>query len=331
MSPEAPVAVYTDMDDTDPAEGVALLEAAGFSVRILGTRDPEEIVAGAQDAAVLLPGYASVTRSMIERMPKLRIIALMSMGYDYIDVDAAGRHGIWVTNVPGVATQEVAAHALALTLASLRQLGFYERSATPETWNSRSAVAPPRLSELTLGVLGLGKIGQEFARVAGPLFGRVVGHDPLLSSTPQTSSMLEKNGIERMSLQEVRSTAEVLSLHLPLTESTDRLVDASFLSRMRRGSWLVNVSRGALLDSSAVAEALDSGQLSGVAVDVLDEEPPSPGHPLLGRDDVVITPHIAYFSRYTETEYVRTQARNAVAWLRSGKPESAVNVPVTVP
>lgn len=322
-----PLAVYTDVDDTDPAPGIALLEANGFEVRVLGTRDPHGIIAGARDADALLPGYASITRKVIASLPRLKVVALMSMGFDEVDVEAATEHGVWVTNVPGAATEEVATHALALLLASVRQLPFYTASATPGRWNERAATAPPRLSEQTLGLVGLGRIGREFARLAGPLFGRVVGYDPMLPDTAEVSADLAALGVRRASLEEVRAASDVLSLHLPLTAETAGMVDAGFLGAMPPGSLLVNVSRGGLVDAAALAAALDAGHLAGAALDVLEHEPPAAGHPLLGRDDVVLTPHIAYFSRRTEIEYVRIQAQNAVTTFATGTPDSPVNAP----
>ncbi len=320
-----PVAVYTDVDDTDPAAGIALLEAGGFEVRVLGTRDPAAIIEGARDADALLPGYAAVGREVIAALPRLKVIALMSMGFDYVDVDAATEHGVWVTNVPGAATEEVATHALGLLLATTRQLPFYTTSATADRWNERAATAPPRLSELTLGVVGLGRIGREFARIAGPLFGRVLGYDPMLPDTSEIVADLAALGIERTSLDEVRRASQALSLHVPLTTETERMVDAAFLDAMPHGSFLINVSRGGLIDDQAVVDALDSGRLAGAALDVLDQEPPPAGHPLVGRPDVVLTPHIAYFSQFTEAEYVRVQAQNAVTALATGTPDAPVN------
>ncbi|GAB2560289.1 C-terminal binding protein [Leucobacter ruminantium] len=323
-----PIAVYTDVEDTDPSLGIRLLEENGFEVRVLGTRDPDEIIAGARDATVLLPGYAAITREIIEALPQLRLVSLMSMGFDYVDLEAASERGVWVTNVPGAATEEVATHALAILLSSVRQLPFYTASANPRDWNERAAAPPPRLSETTLGIIGLGKIGRELARLAGPLFGTIVGYDPMLPDTPEVRAELEGLGVVRAELEEVRRTADVLSLHLPLTPETERMVDAAFLAEMPRGSVLVNVSRGGLIDDGALVAALDEGRLSGAALDVLDQEPPAEGHPLLGRDDIVLTPHIAYFSARTEIEYVRIQAQNAVSLLESGNPDSPVNRPL---
>jgi D-3-phosphoglycerate dehydrogenase len=331
MTTARPLAVYTDVEDTDPAPGIALLESHGFVVRVLGTRDPAEIVEGARDAVALLPGYASVTREMIEALPNLEIIGLMSMGFDYVDVDAATEHGVWVTNVPGAATEEVATHALAIMLHSLRQLRFYLASATPTDWNERAPQAPPRLSEKTLGIVGLGRIGRELARQAGPLFGHVIGYDPLMPDTPEVRADLERLGVRRTDLAEVRRTSDVLSLHLPLTPDTERMVDADFLAAMPKGALLVNVSRGALIDEDALAAALDAGHLGGAALDVLATEPPQPGHPLVGRDDVVLTPHIAYFSERTEIEYVRIQAQNVVTFRETEAPESPINRPAPRP
>lgn len=327
MTDTRPLAVYTDVEDTDPAPGIALLEAHGFEVRVLGTRDPQRIIDGARDAVALLPGYASVTREMIEAMPNLEIIALMSMGFDYVDLDAATEHGVWVTNVPGAATEEVATHALAIMLHSLRQLRFYLASANPADWNERASSAPPRLSERTLGVIGLGRIGRELVRQAGPLFGRVLGYDPLMPDTPEVRADLDALGVTRTGLDEVRRASDVLSLHLPLTPETAHMVDAEFLAGMPQGALLVNVSRGALIDEEALAASLDAGHLGGAALDVLATEPPQPGHPLVGRDDVVLTPHIAYFSERTEIEYVRIQAQNAVTLHETGAPDSPVNRP----
>ncbi|WP_405217076.1 C-terminal binding protein [Agrococcus sp. Ld7] len=328
----APVAVYTDIDDTDVSLGVEMLERAGFTVRILGTRDAAAIVRGARDADVLLNGYAQITRAMLEAMPRLRLVATMSMGFDMVDLEAAAERGVVVTNVPGAATEEVATHALALMLHAVRQLRFYTGSANPTDWNARAPRPPQRLSEVTLGIVGLGKIGREFARLAGPLFGEVIGFDPLLPDTDALRAELARLGVQRTGLAEVRDRSHVLSLHLPLTPETERMVDAAFLRAMPTGAVLVNVSRGALVDEPALAAALDARQLSAAALDVLADEPPRADHPLLGRDDVVLTPHIAYFSGRTESEYVRIQAQNAISLFETGRADSPVpGTPVAAP
>ena len=326
---DRPVAVYTKNDDTDAAPGIALLERAGFDVRELDTNDAQEIIDGAQDAVALLVGYAEIDRRVIESLPNLRLVSLMSMGFNNVDIDAANEHGVWVTNIPGVATEEVATHALALLLQSVRQFGYYTKSSTAnfEEWNSRAEIAPWRLSERTLGIVGLGKIGRKFIEFAGPLFGEVVGYDPLLPDTDDVRAMLDELGVRRTSLEEVQRVSNVLSLHVPLTPETEHMIDERFIEGMPERALIVNVSRGALLDSRAVADAVRSGRLSGAALDVLEEEPPPADHPLLGVDGVVITPHVAYYSERTEAEYVRIQAQNAVTLVETGEPDTPVNAP----
>lgn len=317
-------AVYTDMDDIEFSAGTQLLQNAGFTVDYLQTQDSDRIVAQAHDATALLVGYAQVTAGMMDKMPSLRIIALLSMGFNNIDLDAARERRIWVTNIPGAATEEVAAHALALTLALTRGLPFYGASVRAGTWNVRDTVIPPRLSQTSLGILGLGRIGTRFAEMAAPVFGEVIGYDPVLPDTQATRDRLRAVGIRRTTLEEVRDNATVLSLHMPLTHETEDMINADFLANMNRGSYLVNVSRGALVNSAAVRLAVDSGHLAGAGLDVLDVEPPTDEHPLLGHPRILVTPHMAYLSDFTETEYVRQQAQNVASWLASGQPESPV-------
>lgn len=326
MNRTKPVAVYTESSDVDLTAGVTLLEKAGFRIRTLDTRDSEEIVTKAADADVLLVGYAQITRSMMERLPNLKLISLMSMGTDNVDLSAARDNGVWVTNVPGVATEEVATHALALLLHSVRQFGYYmvTSAVSAEEWNSRDVMAPWRLSEQTLGILGLGRIGLKFAEIAKPLFRKIIGYDPLLPDNDATQATLAERGIERVDLAQARQEANVLSLHMPLTAETEMLIDEKFIDEMPNRALIINVSRGSLIDSEALAQAVFSGKLSGAALDVLDVEPPADQHPLLNVEGVVITPHVAYYSERTEAEYVRIQAQNAVTLRESGKPDSPV-------
>lgn len=325
-----PLAVYTDTDGVDHEPGIRMLEGAGFTVLHLGTLDPGAITAGAANAEALLVGYAQITAEMMDSMPRLRIIALLSMGFNNVDVAAAAARGIWVTNIPGAASEEVATHALALTLSVTRGLGYYGTSAQDGRWDSRDSLMQQRLSLCTLGVVGLGRIGARFAEMAAGIFGEVIGYDPGLPDTAQVTGGLASRGIRRTTLEEVQRDCNVLSLHLPLLPSTESMVNAAFLAQMQPGSFLINVSRGGLVDGRALREAVDSGHLAGAGLDVLDQEPPHPDHPLLGHHRILITPHIAYLSAFTDAEYVRQQAQNAVTWLATGRPESPVAEPDAV-
>ncbi|HEX5598349.1 MAG TPA: C-terminal binding protein [Micromonosporaceae bacterium] len=308
-----PLAVYTDVADLDPAPGVQLLEEHGFQVRVLDTAHPDRIISAAVDAAVLLIGYSPVTAGMMARLPNLKLICTQSAGFDMVDVAAAQQHGIWVTNVPGAATEEVAAHALAMALGLLRGLPFYDRQVRAGRWD---AIAEPlrRPSATTLGIIGMGRIGQRLAELASPLFGSVVGYDPLV---PQRHW---PDPVRRMEMAELLTTADVVSLHLPLTDTTHHLIGRDQLAAMRPGALLVNVSRGELVDHEALVEALDSGHLLGAALDVLPTEPPPADLPLLQHPRILFSPHAAYLSQQSAQSYVRLQAENAISWLRQGEP-----------
>lgn len=317
-----PLAVYTDLDDTDFSAGVELLQGGGFDVRYLDSQEPAVIAREAVDAVALLVGYASIDADLMAALPNLRIIALMSMGFNNIDIEEARRRGIWVTNIPGAATEEVASHAFALALALTRGLPFYADAVRRNRWNVRHDRLPVRLSEKRLGLIGLGRIGSRLGQLAGPAFADVVGYDPLLPDTPDTTAKLEQAGIRRAGFDEVLETSHVLSLHVPLTPQTGGLINAGTLARVPPGGYLINVSRGALVDVPALVSALDTGQLAGYGADVLEEEPPPAGHPLLGHPRALITPHVAYLSDRTDAEYVRQQALNVVSWHGTGRPDS---------
>lgn len=305
--PPKPVAAYTDFEDLDPTPGVELLEAGGFTVRFAGSDAPDVIAATAGDADVLMVGQAVVDEKLLRLLPSLKVVSLASEGYDNVDLDACAHRGVQVARLPPVATEEVALHAWTLSLALVRQLPFFSRVAT---WLDRPECAPRRLSELTVGVVGTGRTAEQFVAYA-------TGHVAALRSYSRSGRRLA--GAEAAaSLEELLEVSDLVSLHLPLDQGTHHLVDDRFLAAMRQRSYLVNVARGSLVDSEALARALDTGHLAGAALDVLDQEPPGSSHPLVGRSDVLVTPHIAYLSDESARRYVVDQATNVIAWSKSG-------------
>jgi D-3-phosphoglycerate dehydrogenase len=314
-----PLAVYTDVVDVDPAPGIRILEAGGFAVRVVDSADPAAIAAGAAGADALLIGYSRVDAALLDALPGVGLVATQSVGFDMVDLDAARERGVWVSNVPAAATEEVAVHALAMALSLLRGLPFLDRAVRAGRWET-DALPLRRPSETTLGILGLGRIGRRLAGLAQGTFGRVIGHDPVLGDEAWPER------VERAELDAVLRESDVVSLHLPLSADTERLIDAAALERMRPGAHLVNVSRGALIDAGALLAALDRGHIGGAALDVLAQEPPDPADPLLRHPRTLVTPHAAYYSDRAARAYVEDQARNAVAWLRDGRPHDVVVV-----
>nr|WP_272926138.1 C-terminal binding protein [Streptomyces sp. SID8379] len=296
-----------------------LLSEAGFDARFVGSRDPEAIAAAAHDADALIVGYARVDAALLDRLPKVRMLATMSAGHDMIDTAEAARRGLWVANLPNSATEDVAVHALAQALALVRRLPQADAVVRGGGWNTDFTEVPRRASELTLGLVGFGRIARTLARIAAPVFGRVVAYDPHATDWPE--------GVERADLDTLIAEADVLSLHTPSTPRTRGMVNGPLLARMRPGSLLVNVSRGDLVDPDAVLDALDSGRLAGAALDVFPTEPPAADDRLRSHPRLLLSPHSAFLSDASLRAYVTEPARNVIAWWTTGRPHTPVVVP----
>lgn len=310
-----PLAVYTDLTELDPTPGRDELEAAGWEVRFAHSADPETVQRVAPGAQALLVGDAPITGDLIERLPRLQVIATQSVGTDFIDLDACKMHDVIVANVPDASTEEVASHALAMSLALVRGLPMHDRTMRGGSWDPAGVAGLARLSDLTMGILGLGRIGQRLADMARPLFGKVVGFDPAQFPTPS---------IDRRSLMSVLAVSDVLSIHLPLNRATYHLLDNSAFETVKPGVRIVNVARGALIDESALLDALNTGKVGAAALDVFESEPPALRSPLLLHDRVVTTPHVAYLSPSSGLDLVRKQARNVITFGSRGAPVSPV-------
>jgi D-3-phosphoglycerate dehydrogenase len=254
-------------------------------------------------------------------LKKCRVISRFGVGLDSIDVPAATRAGIRVTNVPDSNIDEVSTHALAMILGLLRKLKTFDRAVRAGRWDSLAdGVGIRRLDQLTLGIVGFGRVGREVARKAKPFGLSIAAYDPYLP--PET---MLSHGVRPMALEEIVEGADVLSLHIPLTPETANLLNAERISRMKPGSFLVNVSRGGLVDEDALCAALQSGHLAGAGIDTVAREPMGSNHCLLDFAQVFLSPHAAHFSRSSYAE-VRSKAFADVARvLRGEEPVYAVN------
>ncbi len=267
--------------------------------------------------SAILTCWAPVTRAAIQAAPSLQIVARMGVGLDNIDVDAATDRGVLVTNVPDYCVAEVSDHALALVLAWTRGIVTADRAVRAGRWEPAVAHLR-RLGSLTCGIVGYGRMGQETARKLGAFGCTVVATDPYPPADP--------GSVRFVDLATLLNASDVVILHVPLTSATQGLIDAPQLARMRPGSLLVNVSRGGLVVSSAVADSLARGHLGGAALDVLDSEPQVPPD-LLTYEDVVITPHIAFSSDLSLLDLRRGAANEVVRVLRGEPAHHARNRP----
>ncbi len=249
------------------------------------------------------------------RFPDLRVISRMGIGYDNVDLAAARAAGVVVCNGPDSPTVSTAEHTMMLLLAVTKELPIHAASAAAGRGGPKVATSL-ELDGATLGLVGLGRIGSRVAVAAQALGMNVVAHDPVLSSS-------SVEGVELVDLDELFRTAHVVSLHAPSIPATRHLIDASSIATMRRGVYIVNCARGSLIDQQALLVALDEGQVAGAGLDVTEPEPLPVGHPLLGRSDVIVTPHIASSTAVGRRRLFEHAVDNALAVL-AGRPASVV-------
>lgn len=284
----------------------------------LGTCDfydrtpPEKIVERAKDAEVIITNKAPLSRQTLEALPKLKYIGVIATGYNVVDVAAAAERGITVTNVPGYSSASVAQAVFALLLELTNRTGHHARRVSEGAW----AECPDfcfwdhpivELQGLTLGLVGLGDIGQSVARIGQALGMRVI-------AARRTWAVPPPECIVPTPLAEVLSQAEVVSLHCPLTDDTRLLINAESLSTMKSSAYLINTARGPLVDEAALAHALNNGRLAGAGLDVLTVEPPKPGNPLFTAKNCFITPHVAWASRASRGRLIAQCAENVKQW-----------------
>ena len=314
-----PRILFADYDYPDLEIETELFRRHGIDVRTTQCRTEDEVIAAARGCFGILLQYAPISERVVSSLPELSIVSRIGAGFDTIDTQACAKHGIWVANSPDYGIGEVATHALALALAITRNIVAYHRDITQGNWYFLSSGPLRRPRELTLGIVGLGRIGKRMAHIARETFKRVVAFDPYLIDGDFPSY------VERApTLDSLARAADVVSVHTPLTRETRGFIDARFLAAMPRGGYLVNTARGAIVDIDAVLGALDRGQLSAAGLDVLPDEPVSAGSPLLRHPRVVLTPHAAFYSIEAERELRRKAAQNLVSWFSTGRPDYVV-------
>jgi phosphoglycerate dehydrogenase-like enzyme len=296
-----------------------LFRRQGIDLEVAQCRTEDEVIRAAQGCCGILLQYAPITERVVAALPGLGIVSRIGAGYDTVDTQACERHGVWVANSPDYGVGEVATHALALALAVTRNIVAYHRDVTAGTWHYLSSGPLRRPRELTLGIVGLGRIGKRMAQISRDVFKRVVAYDPYLIDGDFPVF------VERVpTLEALAAAADVVSLHTPLTAETRGMIGERFFGEMRQGSYLVNTARGAVVDVDACLRALDAGILAAAGLDVLPQEPAAAGSPLAAHPRVVLTPHAAFYSRESEQELRRKAAQNLATWIATGRPEYVV-------
>jgi D-3-phosphoglycerate dehydrogenase len=288
---------------------------------------PDQLIARlnevAADALVVRSG-TKVTRAIIEAVPSLRVVGRAGTGVDNIDLAAATERGIIVVNAPTGNSIAAAEHAIALMTALARNIPQADAALRRGEWN-RHAYTGTALTDKTLGIVGMGRVGSEVARRARGLGMDVLAYDPYFP--PERAAAL---GVPLVELDAIWDKSDFITLHAPLTDSTRHIINRQSLARMKRGVFIINDARGELIDDVALIEALDSGQVAGAALDVFVQEPPV-NNPLVGRPNVIVTPHLGASTAEAQLDVAREIAEAVLGALKGEPVASAVNAPMIAP
>jgi phosphoglycerate dehydrogenase-like enzyme len=310
--------LITDYDFPDVELERSLYEKAGIEVVVAQCRTEEDVIAAAEGCQGLLVQYAPINDRVFAARPEIRIVSRLGAGFDTVNTADARKHGVWVANSPDYGVGEVASHALAMTLALVRHVVLYDRDVKAGNWHYSSSGRLNRVSDMTLGIVGLGRIGKRMAYIARNSFARVIAFDPYLIDGDFPAY------VERVDLATVFKQADAVSLHLPLNGETTGLVNTALLDLMKPGSFLVNTARGGVVNIDDVLTALDAGKLDGAALDVLPVEPPATNSRIVQHPRVLVSPHAAFYSVVAGAELRRKAAQNLIDWARNGRPSYVV-------
>jgi D-3-phosphoglycerate dehydrogenase len=280
-------------------------------------REEEDLIRACKEADGLLNQYSLLTRRVLENLPKCKAVARYGVGVDSIDLRAATDLGIVVANVPDYCMDEVANQTIAMLLALMRKVTFFDQKVKSGQWDFRQGRPIHRLKGRTMGLVGSGRIGLEVAKRLAAFGVNVIAFDPYIKKAPE--------GVELKDLDIVLKESNFISIHCPLNDSTRHLIGKREFKKMEKKPFLINISRGPIVDEKALIQALKEGLISGAGIDVLEKEPPDSQNPLLKMDNVILSPHIGYYSEESISELKRRTAEGVSSVLLGKWPKSVVN------
>jgi len=308
----------TVFPDWKPAEEAL----SALDVELIRAKSPEQdaILAVASDADAVFVTYAQITADVIAGLNNCKVIGRFGIGTDNIAIDAATDAGIIVTYAPVYCLDEVSDHAMALLLSLARKIPFSTSMVSGGRWEMPAVVPIRRFKGRTLGLIGIGNIAQAIIGKAQAFGIKTIAADPYVPN-----EVFAKMNTEKVELDELYARSDYVSVHAPLTPETENMFSTDAFSKMKFDALLINTSRGPLVDIDALVVALEAGEIGGAALDVLPQEPPAAGHPILGRDDVILTPHTGFYSEDALLDLQTTVATDVATVLDGGKPKYPVN------
>lgn len=315
--------VFLDAYTTNPGD-LSWEKFKDFGEVTVYDRTPAELVVErCKDADVVIDNKVIINADIIEQLPKLKYIGLLSTGFNVIDIEAAKAHGITVCNVPTYSTNAVAQLTFALILETYNQVGLHSEAVHSGEWASNVDFCFQKaplieLSGKTIGIIGYGKIGSEVAKIADAFSMNILCYVPHEKPQPDFKNF------EFVSLDTLAEKSDIISLHCPLTPQTEKMINSEFIDKMKKNAIIINTSRGQAVDEQALADAINSGRIYGAGVDVLSTEPPKADNPLLSCEKCFITPHIAWAGYETRVRLIDVVYNNLKAYSENN-PVNVVN------
>ena len=310
--------IITDCDHDNIDIEKKVFADAGMSVELRQAVTEDEVIAQCQDAEIFIVQYAKITEKVMDNCPCLKYVVRYGVGVDTIDIPAATRHGIQVGNVPDYGMNEVADHAIALAMSMIRKTIEMNAFTKNQKWDYTRAIPIHRFSEMTVGVIGLGRIGRNFAQKMHALGFKVIGTDPYFKATPETDAY-----VKPVSMEDVITQSDVISLHCP-ADGNMNLFCAETFKKMKNTAILINVARGGIINEQDLDQALTDGEIGGAALDCMLGEPVSKDSPLFRHENLVVTPHMAWYSQEAAQELKRKVAEESVRFARG----EAIHYPI---
>lgn len=315
-----PKIVVTDTDFEDNNIELAMAKEAGIDIELFQDRSEEAIIRNAHDADGVITSYGHFTEAVFKALPRLKVVSRTGIGYDNIDVSAATSNGTAVCVVPGYGTEVVSDHAIALSLSSLRRLNECDADLRNGVWDYTRRRPFGQVYGRTFGVVGMGAIGRAVARKAAGL-----GFNVICWSRSLVPGRRTPEGYSIVSFEELLKHSDVVSFHTALTDETYHLLNADNIALMKSSSIVVNTSRGSVIDTIALAQALEEGKLWGAGIDVFEEEPLDRDHPIMKAPHTTLSPHVAYYSEESGEELHMRSMQAALDVVLGRKPKDCLN------
>ncbi len=311
------IIAITDCDHATINEELAVFQSQSIKCKLFQCKTETDLISSIADYPVVLNQYAPFTRQVFASLPNLRLIVRYGVGVNNIDLEAANDHSVIVCNVPDYGTQEVAAHALALSLALLRKVSLLNESVHKAEWDYTKSIPIRRLKDLTFGIVGIGRIGSAYLEMIKPFGGRIITTEISNRSTPK--------GVEMVTFETLLSESDIISIHTNL-ETSRNLFNLESFRQMKNSSYLINVSRGGIVNEKDLAYALREGLIAGAALDVIENEPIDKNSSLIDCPNLLLTPHVAWYSEEASSDLKTKTAEEAARFINNEPLKNIVNL-----